>query len=65
MNLSDLYLFLFRAYNDAGWERKMDKRVKEHPKAGFRNLPDPVTYRLTYRRYNSDPGYWQVEYCLC
>jgi len=39
----------------------MNKKLTKRPTAGFRNLPDPISYRLTYRRYNSEPGTWQVD----
>jgi hypothetical protein len=48
-----------RAYNEVGWADSIPPGLPPPPST-VEQFPDPVSQRLTFRRYNSCPEPWQV-----
>ena len=50
-----------RGYDEANWAEKVPIPKSYLPTTTVEQFPDPVTQRLTFRRYNSEPAGWQVR----
>ena len=49
-----------RAYNEVDWADRVPPPVPP-PASTVEQFPDPVSQKLTFRRYNSCPEPWQVS----
>ncbi len=52
--------FALRGYDEVGWAERMASPVPP-PATTVERFPDPVSHRLTLRRYHSVPAAWQVR----
>lgn len=51
-----------RAYDEVDWAGKVATPA-QLPTTTIEQFPDPVSQRLTLRRYHSEPAGWQVGTC--
>ena len=52
---------LHRGYDEVGWSECLSRPPVPPPHPTLGKYPDPVSQKLTFRRYNSAPAEWQVR----
>ena len=50
-----------RGYNEVDWENRIPPALPPPTTTTIEQFPDPVSQKLTFRRYNSCPEPWQVK----
>ena len=53
-----------RASDEIGWNERVPSHSVPPPASTVEQFPDPVSMRLTFRRYHSEPAEWQVSQFL-
>ena len=59
-----MYIPTYRAYNEVGWENKLQSYTTNAPPTSTFNVPpDPVSLRFVNKRNQLYPQEWQVVCC--
>ncbi len=55
------FLITCRAADEIGWNERVPPSVPPAVST-IEQFPDPVSMKLTFRRYHSEPAEWQVRF---